>query len=85
MDICGLLNTHLSRRRQKALEMNQNLEGRLSGRLRGDDPAFQTEDLSVLHRRQLPLLSLVIASSRLSLITGYEPKRLLANKTKDPS
>ena len=32
--------------------MNQNLESRRSGRLRGDDPAFQTEDLSVLHRRK---------------------------------
>ena len=32
--------------------MNPNLESRRSGRLRGDDPAFQTEDLSVLHRKK---------------------------------
>ena len=60
--------------------MNQNLESRRSGRLRGDDPAFQTEDLSVLHRRKSnsadksPLLATQLIDNTTSELEKLEKK-----------
>ena len=66
--------------------MNQNLESRRSGRLRGDDPAFQTEDLSVLHRRKSnsadksPLLATQLIDNTTSELEKLE-KKLEINET----